>query len=194
MPDEITNIGAPVRARLQNLSRQTGQTFELVLTRYALVRLLYRLSVSAHSERFVLKGAMLLTTWFAEPYRATRDLDLLGFGDPGPENLVAVFHEILATELSDGVDFDLDGLRADPIRERPEYGGVRVRTVASIGGARIAVTADVGFGDALEPALRSSTTRRRSACRRRGSGPTLARRWLQRSSSPWLRWAWSTAG
>jgi hypothetical protein len=30
----------------------------------------------------VLKGAMLLATWFDEPRRATRDEDLLGFGDP----------------------------------------------------------------------------------------------------------------
>ena len=38
---EIRNVGASVRARLQNLSRETGQSFELILTRYALERLLY---------------------------------------------------------------------------------------------------------------------------------------------------------
>ena len=96
MPREIRNIGASVRARLQNLSRETGQSFELILTRYALERLLYRLSTSAFSDRFVLKGAMLLASWFTDPHRATRDLDLLGFGDPSPEAMVAAFKEILA--------------------------------------------------------------------------------------------------
>ena len=103
MPEEMRNIGASVRARLQNLSRETGQSFELILIRYALERLLYRLSTSAHAERFVLEGAMLLTSWFEDPHRATRDLDLLGFGDPDPDAIVAAFREILAADVADGV-------------------------------------------------------------------------------------------
>jgi predicted nucleotidyltransferase component of viral defense system len=151
MPKEIRNIGASVRARLQNLSREKGQSFELILTRYALERLLYRLSISAYAERFVLKGAMLLTSWFEDPHRATRDLDLLGFGDPNPDAMIAAFREILSADVADGVEFDLDALRADQIREELEYGGLRLRTTASISGARVAVTVDVAFGDALEP-------------------------------------------
>jgi predicted nucleotidyltransferase component of viral defense system len=151
MPREIRNVGASVRVRLQNLSRETGQSFELILTRYALERLLYRLSTSAFSDRFVLKGAMLLTSWFADPHRATRDLDLLGFGDPNPEAMVAAFQEILAIDVEDGVEFDSNAIRVDQIREELKYGGLRLRTTASISGARIAVTVDVAFGDALEP-------------------------------------------
>jgi Nucleotidyl transferase AbiEii toxin, Type IV TA system len=51
-----------------------------VLTQFAIERALYRLSLTRHAERFVLKGAMLLVTWLEEPHRGTRDLDLLGFG------------------------------------------------------------------------------------------------------------------
>jgi len=151
MPREIRNVGASVGARLQNLSRETGQSFELILTRYALERLLYRLSTSAFSDRFVLKGAMRLTSWFTDPHRATRDLDLLGFGDPSPEAMVAAFQEILAIDVEDGVEFDSNAVRVDQVREELEYGGLRLRTTASISGARIAVTVDVAFGDALEP-------------------------------------------
>lgn len=153
MAKEIRNIGASIRSRLQNLSRETSQNFELILTRYALERLLYRLSMSACSERFVLKGAMLLTSWFTDPHRATRDLDLLGFGDPSPDIMIATFREVLAVDAADGVVFDLDALRVDHIREDLEYGGLRLRTTASIGGARITVTIDVAFGDALEPGV-----------------------------------------
>ena len=151
MPRKVRNIGASIRARLQNLSRETGQNFDLILTRYALERLLYRLSTSAYADRFVLKGALLLATWFADRYRATRDLDLLGFGDPDPDAMVAAIKEILATNVEDGVEFDADALRADQIREEIAYGGLRLRTTASIGGARITVTIDVAFGDVLEP-------------------------------------------
>jgi len=151
MPREIRNVGASVRARLQKLSRETGQGFDLILTRYTLERLLYRLRTSDYADRFVLKGAMLLSSWFVDPHRATRDLDLLGFGDPSPEAMVAAFKEILAIDVEDGVVFDLDAVRVDQIREELEHGGLRLRTTASISGARIAVTVDVAFGDALEP-------------------------------------------
>ena len=94
---------------------------------------------------------MLLMTWFKDPYRGTRDLDLLGFGDPSPNVMLATFREILALDAGDGVVFDAGALRVDRIREEPEYGGLRLRTTASISGARIKLTVDIGFGDALEP-------------------------------------------
>jgi len=78
MAKEMKNIGASVRARLPNIARDQGQTFNFVLNRYAIERLLYRLSRSQHANRFVLKGATLLMTWFDEPFRGTQDLDLLG--------------------------------------------------------------------------------------------------------------------
>ncbi|MEZ4224724.1 MAG: hypothetical protein R3B13_27480 [Polyangiaceae bacterium] len=53
------DIGASVRARLLRLARERGEDFQLVLTRYANERLLYRLASSEHASRFVLKGAAL---------------------------------------------------------------------------------------------------------------------------------------
>lgn len=151
MAKEIKNIGASVRARLLQVSKASGQTFDLVLTRFALERLLFRLSQSPHADRFVLKGAMLMMSWFDDPHRGTRDLDLLGFGDPDAEPMLATFREILAQDAADGVEFDIDALRVDRIREEVEYGGLRLRTTAAIGGARISLTIDIGFGDAVEP-------------------------------------------
>lgn len=153
MAKEIKNIGASVRARLLQLSRKSGQSFELVLTRFALERLLFRLGQSRHSDRFVLKGAMLFMSWFDDPHRGTRDLDLLGFGDPDPEPMLATFRQILADDANDGVSFDVDALRVDRIREELEYGGLRLKTTASISGARISLSIDIGFGDALEPGV-----------------------------------------
>ena len=153
MPDRARNVGASVRQRLLNLAHARGQPMELLLTRYALERLLHRLSLSPHRERFVLKGAMLLATWFDEPHRATRDVDLLGFGDAAADALLATFREIMAVEVDDGVSFDLKGLRIEAIREEVEYGGSRLRTTAALAGARIPITVDIGFGDAVEPGV-----------------------------------------
>jgi hypothetical protein len=44
-------MGASVRARLLAVSKANGQVIDLVLNRYAVERLLYRLSVSAPSGR-----------------------------------------------------------------------------------------------------------------------------------------------
>lgn len=147
------DIGASVRARLLTLAREKGQAFDLLLTRYATERLLYRLSTTSHRDRFVLKGAMLITTWFDDPHRPTRDVDLLGYGDPASEPMLAVFKEICAVKENDGILFDVDALRIDLIREQLEYGGLRLRTTARLAGARITVVIDIGFGDAIEPGV-----------------------------------------
>ncbi|MBY3468978.1 nucleotidyl transferase AbiEii/AbiGii toxin family protein [Rhizobium laguerreae] len=153
MAKEIRNVGASVRSRLLQLAKASGQSFDLVLTRFALERLLFRLSQSPHADRFVLKGAMLMMSWFDNPHRGTRDLDLLGFGDPSPDSMLETFREILAQEADDGVTFDADTLHVDRIREALDYGGLRLRVIASISGARINLTIDIGFGDALEPGV-----------------------------------------
>jgi predicted nucleotidyltransferase component of viral defense system len=146
------DIGASVRARLSRLARERGEDFQLVLTRYANERLLFRLASSKHADRFVLKGATLFTLWTGKPHRATRDLDLLGFGEPGVGHVREVFVEVLALDVvDDGVRFDLGSLAVGLIREEQEYGGVRVELIARITNAQVRLQVDVGFGDAITP-------------------------------------------
>jgi predicted nucleotidyltransferase component of viral defense system len=145
-------IGASVRARLLRLARERGEDFQLLLTRYANERLLYRLSRSRHGGRFVLKGAALFALWTGKAHRATRDLDLLGFGDPSEHHLREMMAEVLVLDVEDdGVRFDLASLEVDPIREEQEYGGVRVVVTARVTTARVRLQVDVGFGDAITP-------------------------------------------
>jgi predicted nucleotidyltransferase component of viral defense system len=147
------NIASSVRQRLLNLSRTRQQDFQLVLTRFASERLLYRLYQSKHAERFVLKGALLFALWTGRMLRPTRDVDLLGFGDPGADELAAVFRDVcrLEPEQPDGLRFDVDSVTAEPIREDQEYEGIRIRLRATLGQARIELQVDVGFGDAVTP-------------------------------------------
>lgn len=153
MPREPRNIGASVRARLLDRARAERSDFQNLLIRYALERLLYRLSVSKHRDRFILKGAMLFATWVSDPFRPTRDLDLLGLGESGTDAIANTFRAICNEPVAaDGVIFDATELQATPIREEMVYGGIRVRTTAMIDGARIAVQVDIGFGDVVTPA------------------------------------------
>jgi hypothetical protein len=57
----LKNIAASVRARLTRRATERKENVHLALTRYAIERLLYRLSISAYSRQFVLKGAMLFS-------------------------------------------------------------------------------------------------------------------------------------
>lgn len=153
MAKPLTNIAASVRARLLNLARETQRPLDQLLTRYALERLLYRLSLSPYRDRYVLKGALLVTTWFDSPHRPTRDVDFLGFGDPSTDVLLSRFREIAAIPADDGLTYDGAALTAELIREDQHYGGVRLRTTAALAGARIPIVIDVGFGDSTEPGV-----------------------------------------
>ena len=145
------NVAASVRAKLLNLARENRVDFQLLLTRYVNERFLYRLATSEHADRFILKGATLFSIWTEDTHRPTRDIDLLGFGDPNEERLLAIFAEILADANDDGVSFDPASLQAAPIRDDLEYGGVRLKFRAVVASAQVQVQVDVGFGDAIFP-------------------------------------------
>ena len=81
---EPRNVAASVHQRLLNLARESGTAFNALLQRFAMERILYRLSRSPHAENFVLKGALMFVAWDAPLDRPTLDIDLLGHvtGDP----------------------------------------------------------------------------------------------------------------
>src|SRR5258707_15025542 len=137
MRKPLQNLGASIRARLLNRAKERNQPFEILLTRYALERLLYRLGSSKYRERFVLKGAMLVTTWVDDPYRPTRDLDLLGFGDSDPKLTLKLFREICAIEADDAVVFDIDGLAVDMVRDDSGYSGFRLQNFSNVVRGRV---------------------------------------------------------
>ena len=151
--DKPINLAASVRQRLMNIARRDREDFNLVLTRYALERLLYRLARSPHRERFILKGAVLFQLWSGQRHRPTRDLDLLGHGDSSASHFEAVFRSICAQDVEDdGLTFLPDTVRAERIKDEDEYQGVRVRVDARLANARIPLQIDVGFGDVITPA------------------------------------------
>jgi hypothetical protein len=145
------NVAASVRARLLNRARETKQDFSLVLTRFAIERLLYRISISNHAEQFMLKGALLFDLWFDIPHRSTRDADFLGSGSAELPHIEEVFKEICRIEVQDGVIFQAETVHATEIRKEANYLGVRVIFLGVIDGARCNIQVDIGFGDAVTP-------------------------------------------
>jgi hypothetical protein len=148
-------LARSVHVRLARHARAIGVDPNLVLTRYAVERFLYRLSRSPYAEKFVLKGALLMLVWLGETLRPTSDADLLGFGDLSDEVLVRVLGDVAALMVEpDAVDFIADSVRVEPIRVEDDYGGRRATIQARVGAARLTVRVDIGMGDAVTPAHR----------------------------------------
>ena len=146
------NVAASVMARLLSRSKARGDDYQLLVTAYAFERLLYRLGQSLVRDRFVLKGAMLLRLWSDQPYRATRDLDLLRRGDGSSDAIRADLEAIIATPVpDDGIDFDATRLVLEPMRADDEYVGTRAILPARCGKARLSLQMDLGVGDAVWP-------------------------------------------
>ena len=147
----MNNVAASVRARLLTLAKAQGVDFNQVLIRFALERILYRLSQSAHSERFLLKGALLFNLWYDMPHRPTRDADLLGFGASDLESVAQTFRDIASVAVDDGIEFDPASVVAEEIRKAAGYAGARVLIDGELARARCRTQIDIGFGDAVTP-------------------------------------------
>ena len=147
-----TNVAASIRARLLNRAKTEEAEFQLFLDRYACERFLYRLGESEARDQCILKGASLLALWMDEPYRATRDVDLLAFG----ENDEATVREVVTTICNiscpeDGIALDIGTLKVEAIRDGQRYGGQRAAMTALLGTAKCNVQVDFGFGDVVTP-------------------------------------------
>lgn len=149
--DAGKDLAASVRARLLNKAKAEQTDFNAMLLRYAQERLLYRLSQSAHAERFLLKGALLFTLWYDLPHRPTRDVDLLGFGPSDLDSVAQTFRDIAAMAVADGLVFDPASVSALDIRNEANYPGARVHVGGALAGAQLRTQVDIGFGDAVTP-------------------------------------------
>jgi len=147
----VRNIGASIRDRLLYKARAENLDYNLLLTRYALERLLYRMSVSEQRDQFLLKGALLFDLWFDVPHRPTHDADFLGFGSAEIPHLEQLFQGICRIEVEDGILFQPESVKAAEIRKEANYAGVRVTLMGMLDSARCPVQVDIGFGDAVVP-------------------------------------------
>jgi len=146
------NIAASVRQKLLNRARKDKRPFAELLQYYAMERYLYRLSQSAYSQHFILKGALMLRVWQAPEFRPTMDIDMLGKTSNDEASVVSQISEILEVAVDpDGLIFDASSIQSERITEDANYQGVRVRFRGTLDSARINMQIDIGFGDIVHP-------------------------------------------
>jgi predicted nucleotidyltransferase component of viral defense system len=148
----VKNLPASVRQKLLNRSKSDQRPFNELLQYYAMERFLYRLSISRHSNRFVLKGALMLRVWESPQIRPTMDIDMLGKTSNESTEVIAQIREIIGTTVEpDGVSFDSESVKAEKIADDAEYDGIRILFLGMLDTARINMQIDIGFGDVVYP-------------------------------------------
>src|SRR3546814_17348025 len=114
------------------LVRAGHHTCDVLRVRFALERLLYRLSMSALRDQFILKGGLLVTLWLEDDNRVPLDADFLAFGDASMARMIADFDTVMATGADDGLAVDVDDPTDGPIRPEAQYGGMSLSSTASL--------------------------------------------------------------
>jgi hypothetical protein len=147
-PPRTTTAGR-VFNDLRNAANKQRRSTDELLVRYVLERWLYRASISAYRDRFILKGGLLLAALDAR--RPTRDGDLLAQMDNDDLLVVGRVQEIASIDVDDGVTFQAEMTQMTTIREEDQYTGLRVAMPATLGKAHIKLALDINFGDPVTP-------------------------------------------
>ncbi|MEX2502427.1 MAG: nucleotidyl transferase AbiEii/AbiGii toxin family protein [Trueperaceae bacterium] len=145
-PDLATDI---YRA-LQRHGRTHGRPTDELLHLYALEGFLARLAIHEHRDRLILKGGMLLAAFDAR--RPTRDVDLQARElDNDAEQLRDLVASIASIAMPDGLEFDINTIGAEIIRDTDAYAGVRISLDAALATGRMQLKVDISVGDPVWP-------------------------------------------
>lgn len=117
---------------------------------YLQERFLARLEKSNYRDHFVLKGALLLLAYNIPTVRPSKDIDFLGQQTSNEvDQIESAIRDIATIDLNDGVSFNPDEIDIEQITEDAEYGGLRIKISATVGGDRHRLQLDIGFGDTI---------------------------------------------
>ena len=142
----VKTIPVNVSEQLNNVATKNGERLEVLTQYYVQERWLYRLSISAYQERFLLKGNHLLCALTNGSVKPSVGIALSSRHiTHDSKQLQHVFEEICAIEVpEDGVEFLVDDLKVTTIK-----GGVSIEMPVSIGALHTHLNIEISFGDQL---------------------------------------------
>lgn len=139
-----------LKGRIKNYAKSNNIATQVVLQNYMFERFLERLSVSEYSEKFVVKGGMLIAAIVGLDTRSTMDLDTTLRNLPlTEEQISAALGSICKIDLNDEVSFGIKSVA--PIRKDDVYGGYCVRLDAIYDTIVTPLSIDVSTGDIITP-------------------------------------------
>ena len=142
--------GMQLKAVIKKAALDMGIAPQAVLQTYMFERVLERIAHSSYSNKFIIKGGMLIAAIVGLDSRSTMDMDATLKGISLNENSVReALNEIFAIELDDNIIFSITGIEA--IREDDVYGGFRATFIASFDKLNVVLKMDLTTGDIITP-------------------------------------------
>ena len=140
-----------LKGKIKNYAKNNNIAAQVVLQNYMFERFLERLSLSEYSDKFVVKGGMLIAAIVGLDTRSTMDLDTTLRNLPlTEEQISAALSTICKIELKDDVLFKIKSVL--PIRKDDVYGGYCVRLDAIYDTIVTPLSIDISTGDIITPA------------------------------------------
>lgn len=131
------------------ISKQTGLTFNSVMTYYFLEMILKKLSQSSYSRNYIFKGGFLLSNVIGVESRSTVDIDFLFQNITlSFENVEKQLKDILAIPI-EGINFTLQSIVS--IKESDLYSGYRASILCQLENIKQMVHLDIATGDIVTP-------------------------------------------
>lgn len=150
MKKNVNNNPASVRARLINIADENKRDYNALLRLYFQERFLYRLSISSYRTKLILKGALFLMMNDISKFRPTKDIDFLGKAISNElSECGEIVKSIASINYDDGVEFVVDNISTERIKEGAEYEGVRIHLPYKMGTIKGYLSIDIGFGDKI---------------------------------------------
>lgn len=145
----ITNIQS-LKDKAKNCAKQNNLSVQQVLQNYMFERFLERLSKSQYSDKFIIKGGLLLSSIMGINVRTTMDIDADVTGMNFEKDEIAkMIKEIIQINIDDEVEITLD--KVEDIREDNEYGGYKFKLIAKFNNLKIPFHIDISTGEIITP-------------------------------------------
>ncbi|HEV7009704.1 TPA: nucleotidyl transferase AbiEii/AbiGii toxin family protein [Streptococcus pneumoniae] len=140
---------AKLTALCHNISKQTGLTFNSVMTYYFLEVILKKLSRSSYADHYIFKGGFLLSNIIGVESRSTVDIDFLFHKQTlSEENVQQQLEEILS-EVKNNIQFSIQSITT--IKESDNYGGYRATILCQLENIKQIIHLDIATGDVVTP-------------------------------------------
>lgn len=140
---------AKLTALCHNISKQTGLTFNSVMTYYFLEVILKKLSRSSYADHYIFKGGFLLSNIIGVESRSTVDIDFLFHKQTlSEENVQQQLEEILS-EVKNDIQFSIQSITT--IKESDDYGGYRASILCQLENIKQIIHLDIATGDVVTP-------------------------------------------
>lgn len=146
----MTSKAMSLKGKIKNYAKSNNIAAQVVLQNYMFECLLARLAASEYSDKFVVKGGMLIAAIVGLDTRSTMDLDTTLRNLPLTEGKInEAFISICKIDMKDDVIFTVRAIA--PIRKDDIYGGYCIRIDAAYDTIITPLSIDVSTGDVITP-------------------------------------------